>query len=452
MDEHAGSLNIEWVLDRLPDGVLVVSDTAHLRFANRAFLELTGWCREDLLNRPIVEFVAQHDLLSIVGFESVFGAARTRDVTVVFVKPDANYLPLAVSSARLEGDAATYLVARDSAALQEELAATTRWAAQEQDRASEISRARDMLARTNAELLATQQVLEQAFTQLQHEVAEREKLERELRLTQKLEAVGQLAAGVAHEINTPIQYVGDNINFLDKSWQRLLELVGELQALVLANSSEPEAKDKLEALAKKSRLEYLKAQVPKAIASSRQGAEQVSAIVRAMRAFAAADESEMTYGDINEALRNTLVVALSEYRSHATVQTELTELPPVLCFMGKLNQVFLHLVVNAAQAIAAAKRTVPGVIRVSTRVQDEAVVVTVADNGCGIPAEIQHRVFDQFFTTKEVGRGTGLGLSVARSVIVEGHGGTITFESEVGVGTVFTIRLPIAGATARLEP
>jgi signal transduction histidine kinase len=434
------------ILDKLPDGVLIVSAGLQVQFASRAFLELTGWRREDVEGRALLDIVAQEDLLSLVGFEPVFGAAHTRDVTVVFMKPDATCLPLAVTSAKVEGESVTYLIARDSAKLQEELAATTRWAAEEQDRAAEISRARDLLTKTNSELLATQHVLEGALLQLRQEVAAREKLEEDLRLAQKLEAVGQLAAGVAHEINTPIQYIGDNVNFVDRAWQRVIEYARELQTLLLARAPRAaEVESELAALAKKVRLDYLKDQVPKAISSSRQGAEQISTIVRAMKAFASSDQSEKTYGDINEALRNTLIVAQNEYRSYATVETDLAELPPVLCYVGRLNQVFLNLIVNAAQAIAEAKRATPGVIRVRTRLDGDMVVITLADNGCGIPSAIQHRVFDQFFTTKEVGRGSGVGLSVARSLIVGAHGGTITFVSQVNLGTEFTIRLPVNG-------
>src|SRR5512142_2684518 len=170
------------ILDRLPDGVLIVRDGLQVQFANEAFLELTGWRREDVVGRPLLDIVAQEDLLTLVGFEPVFGAAHTRDVTVVFAKPDTSCLPLVVTSARVDGEAVTYLVARDSAKLQEEVAVTTRWAAQEQDRAHEISRARDLLTKTNSELLATQQGLERALAQLRQEVATREKLEEDLRL------------------------------------------------------------------------------------------------------------------------------------------------------------------------------------------------------------------------------------------------------------------------------
>ncbi len=434
------------ILDRLPDGVLIVDATGHVQFANRAFLELTGWRREQIFAHPLLDIVAEEDLLAVVGFDSVFGSPRTRDATVVFAKPDSSCLALTVSSARLDGEDVTYLVARDSAKLQEELAATTRWAAEEQDRAAEIARARDLLTKSNSELLATQQVLEKALDQLKQEVTKRQKLEEDLRLAQKLEAVGQLAAGVAHEINTPIQYIGDNLNFVEKAWQRALEHIGELEDMLLKGGlPAAELQTRLAAAAKKNRLEYLKIQVPKAVTSSRQGAEQVSTIVRAMKTFASSNENEKAYGDINEALRNTLIVAQNQYKSHAIVETDLAELPLVHCSLGRLNEVFLHLIMNAAEAIQKVKRATPGVIRVATRLDGDIIVVTIADNGCGIPNAIQHRVFDQFFTTKEVGQGTGMGLSMAHSQIVGAHGGTITFVSEVDVGTEFTIRLPVDG-------
>ncbi len=441
------------MLDGLPDGVLVIRNNSKIEFANGAFMRVLGWQRDDIVEHPILDIVAPGDMMHLVGFESIFGTGLTQCVTVLFATSEGSSLPLVVSSAHAEDLSRTYLVARDSGTAQEELAATSRWAAEEQDRADEISKARDALAATNAELRATQDALESAFSQLQDEVAARAKLERELRLAQKLEAVGRLAAGVAHEINTPIQYLTDNVNFLEKTCQRFISHIDDTRAL-LVESSVPELHDvasKINAMASSARLEYLRNQVPKAITAARQGAAHISNIVRAMKAFASAEQSQKTYSDLNEAIRNTLVVAQGEYNAHANVKADLGDLPPLLCYIGKLNQVFLNIIVNAAHAIAAAKRTEPGLIQVKTRLNDAAVEISIRDNGCGIPESIQDRVFDQFFTTKEVGQGTGTGLSEAYSIVVLGHGGTLTFRSEVDVGTEFTIRLPVDGKTRLLS-
>ncbi len=163
-----------------------------------------------------------------------------------------------------------------------------------------------------------------------------------------------------------------------------------------------------------------------------------------MKSFAHADQDEKAPGDINRALADTLVVAQSEYKSVATVDTDYGPLPPLLCFQGRLNQVFLNLIVNAAHAIGETKRG-DGLIRVVSRSDGVAVTVTIGDNGGGIPAKIQHQVFDPFFTTKAVGKGTGQGLSLARD-IVTAHGGTLSFETRPGDGTDFIVRLPLSGA------
>ena len=441
------------ILDGLPDGVLVVRNNSEIEFANSAFLRVTGWQTGDVVGHPMLDIVVPDDMMHLVGFETIFGRGPTHSVTVLFATSKGSSLPLVVSSVRAEHASRAYLVARDSGMAQEELAATSRWAAEEQDRADEISKARDALAATNAELRATKEALEGAFSQLQNEVAARAKLERELRLAQKLESVGQLAAGVAHEINTPIQYINDNVNFLEKTCQRFVAHIDDTRSL-LVGANVPGLGDvasKIDAMASSARLEYSRNQVPKAIAAARQGAAHISNIVRAMKAFASADQSERTYGDINEAIKNALVVAQSQYNAHATVTADLGDLPPLLCYIGKLNQVLLNVIVNAAHAIVAAKRTERGLIQVKTRLNDGAVEVSIKDNGCGIPEAIQDRVFDQFFTTKEVGQGTGTGLSEAYSIVVLDHGGTLTFRSEVGVGTEFTIRLPADGTTRLLS-
>jgi signal transduction histidine kinase len=163
-----------------------------------------------------------------------------------------------------------------------------------------------------------------------------------------------------------------------------------------------------------------------------------------MKSFAHVDQDEKAAGDINRALADTLIVAQNEYKSLAKVERDFGQLPPLLCFQGRLNQVFLNLIVNAAHAIGEAKRS-EGLIRVVSRCDGVAVTVTISDNGGGIPLNIQHQVFDPFFTTKPVGKGTGQGLSLARD-IVTAHGGTLTFETRPGQGTDFFIRLPLSGA------
>ncbi|MET0792266.1 MAG: nitrate- and nitrite sensing domain-containing protein [Polyangiaceae bacterium] len=279
------------------------------------------------------------------------------------------------------------------------------------------------------------------------EAAAREHLEKELQLAQKLEGIGQLAAGVAHEINTPMQYVGDNLGFLSRAFDKLLEHMNDVHSALNdpgALSTE-QAKLAIEASRARLKLPFLLKNAPKALHDSSAGIAHVSNIVRAMKSFAHVDGDEKTTGDLNQAIRDTLVIAQNEYRSIAVVETDLGALPAVVCFPGRLNQVLLNLIVNAAHAVADAKPEAGGKISVSSHAEGDVAVVTISDNGTGIPKHVQAKVFDPFFTTKAVGKGTGQGLSIARSIIVDAHGGTLSFETEPGHGTAFTVRLPIDG-------
>jgi signal transduction histidine kinase len=199
--------------------------------------------------------------------------------------------------------------------------------------------------------------------------------------------------------------------------------------------------------AERADLDYLRENVPPAFDRALDGLERVARIVRSMKEFSHAGSNQMSPVDLNRAIESTLTVATNEYKYVADVQTELGDIPPVTCHINDVNQVILNLVVNAAHAIGDAVKDSDrrGLIRVKTQQRAADVIVSVSDNGCGIPEEIRGRIFDPFFTTKEVGRGSGQGLAIARTIIREKHTGDLTFESRVGVGTTFFVRLPIAG-------
>jgi signal transduction histidine kinase len=282
------------------------------------------------------------------------------------------------------------------------------------------------------------------------DVTASQKRELELRQTQKMEAVGRLASGIAHEINTPIQFAGDSIQFLRDALQEVEMLIARYrEALASDPSALAQQREQLLLLEQDLDLEYLQEQMPKAIERSLEGLNRVSAIVRAMKTFAHPDDGRKGHVDLNQALLNTLTIARNEYKYVADVVTDLGDLPLVLCNLSELNHVFLNLLVNAAHAIGEKARQQPnfrGVIQVTTRVDGDHVAVTISDTGIGIPAAIRHKVFDPFFTTKPVGRGTGQGLTIAHAVI-ERHGGTISFTTNEGEGASFTIRLPIHGVS-----
>jgi PAS domain S-box-containing protein len=434
-------------LDELPDGVLVVSLDGRVEAANRVFLDLVGRTRGQLLGQSFESLVAEEDMLSIVGFQAMFGERSTRDNNVSFTGAEGERRSLIVCSVRSRDERHVVMTARASGVVQQELADASRWVAEEQDRSLDLARARDALAAKNTALSAAQAELESAYAKLKSEAVARERLEKELRLAQRLESIGQLAAGIAHEINTPMQYIGDNVHFLTRAFDGISTfLTRTLEALTEpATADWAAARGVLLAAQKKSRMQFMIEEVPRALEATKDGILHVSKIVQAMKSFAHQDPDQKTPSDINRTLIDTLTVAQNEYNHVAVVQTELGELPNVLCFAGKLNQVFLNLLVNAAHAITDAKRVGLGVIRVTSRAVDRRVEVRISDDGCGIPPEVGDRVFDQFFTTKDVGRGSGQGLSVARSIVVA-HGGTLTFESTLGVGTTFIVDLPATGS------
>jgi len=285
---------------------------------------------------------------------------------------------------------------------------------------------------------------------LAQDVSERKRLEVDLRHAQKLEAVGQLAAGIAHEINTPVQYVGDNLLFFKDAFNDRQAVFLQFERLLdaaLAGEIPSELTAEVQAAKEKADLEYLAMEVPRAMEQSLDGVERIATIVRAMKAFAHPGSDVKMTADLNKALSDALIVARNEVKYVADVVTDFGDLPPVLCNLGDLNQVFLNLLVNAAHAIGDVVKNsgARGEIRVRTRAEDGQAIISISDTGCGISADIQSRVFEPFFTTKEVGKGTGQGLAISHNIVVEKHGGRLTFEPNLPRGTTFVVSLPVSG-------
>jgi PAS domain S-box-containing protein len=283
------------------------------------------------------------------------------------------------------------------------------------------------------------------------DVTDRKGLEEQLRQAQKLEAIGQLAAGIAHEINTPTQYVGDNTRFLKESWNALAEFLQICQILRQEAGHSRVAAETISAFdraAEKSELEYLTHEIPHAIEQSLEGVERVAKIVRAMKEFSHPGSEEKKGVDLNRAIETTVTVARNEWKYIADVVTSLdSSLPLVPCLAGEMNQVFLNLIINSAHAIAEAtnqaSNAAKGKITITTKRVEDWAEITVSDTGMGIPENIRSRIFEPFFTTKALGMGTGQGLALAHSVVVNRHQGKLWFETEVGRGTSFFIRLPL---------
>jgi PAS domain S-box-containing protein len=435
--------------DDLPDGVLVINREGLVQQANLAFLALIDRPAEKVVGQHLEALVAEEDMLHLAGFEAMFGAGPIQEGNVIFTTADGRQRPLIISAGPARDQRGLLITARVAGVVQRELADASRWVVQEQERSMSLIEARDALFAKNEALLTAQADLERAYAKLQDEVTTRERLEHELNLARRLEAIGQLSAGVAHEINTPLQYVGDSVHFLGQAFMRITSYVERVDKLTKADKP-PAWSDvlgSLQAGRKESRLDFVMEEIPRAVLASKEGVEHVSRIVQALKAFSHRGSEEKSPSDVNAAIQNTLVMAHNEYKTVASARIELGELPPVCCIISQLNQVLLNLIVNAAHAISDAARSSPGTITVASRAVDGVLEIDISDDGAGIPEHVRHKIFEQFFTTKEVGRGTGQGLALARKIIVDGHGGTLAFTSEVGKGTTFTLRLPIDGQT-----
>ncbi|MCK6545740.1 ATP-binding protein [Myxococcota bacterium] len=394
--ERQAAMNIQQLIARLPDAIAVLKGDT-LVFANDAMEELVGaQSSARLAGRRLLDFIVPKDTAKV---QDVLQRARRDDtppdrVEVRLARLDERIIQVELQALRVSFDAspAVAVVARDLSALKQiDL------------------RAREM---------------------------------------DRMVAIGTLAAGIAHEINTPIQYIGDSAFFLQESYASLSKLLERYRALSNSLATDDAARAELEALQvfeQEIDAEYLEREVPAALRRTLDGTERVARIVRAMKEFGHPGSDTPAPTDLDELVQNVLVVATNEIKYVADAAVDLGGVGHVTCFAGAVNQVLLNLIVNAAHAVAdkMAKTKERGRITVRTRVEGTMVHVSIADTGTGIPPDVQPRVFDPFFTTKPVGKGTGQGLAIARSIVVDRHGGRIWFDTEPGVGTTFHFVIPV---------
>ncbi len=297
--------------------------------------------------------------------------------------------------------------------------------------------------------IALENVVDTRTKELASTLAELKAAQAELLHSQKLQAIGQLASGIAHEINTPTQYVGNNINFLSQTFSELLQALNSCESLL---SSAPEGQSPQEyhnTIAKAledADFEFLQEEIPRALNECENGVKRITGIVSAMKEFAHPSGGTMQPVDLSGLVQTTVEISRNEWKLVADLETSLDpELPPVEGLKDELGQALLNLIVNAAHAIedCTAKDGKKGVIRITTRRDGEWAEIKVEDNGCGIPEELQQKIFEPFFTTKEVGRGSGQGLAIVYSVVTDKHHGKMSVQSELGKGTLFTIQLPL---------
>jgi PAS domain S-box-containing protein len=282
------------------------------------------------------------------------------------------------------------------------------------------------------------------------DITERKALENQLAQAQKLKSIGQLAAGIAHEINTPIQYIGDNTRFLQQNLKDVISVLEKFDRLLMNNRKgeiDPSQIQEIDTITNKINLEFLREEIPVAIEQSLDGIQRVTEIVQAMKGFSHPGVVEKVAMDVNKAIENTLTVARNEWKYVADIKTDFSpDLPKVFCLPGEINQALLNIIVNAAQAIEEKIREQPeekGSIMIKTLRKDDSVMIYIRDSGPGIPEHVRPHIYEPFYTTKEVGKGTGQGLAIAYNIIEIKHGGKLSFVTQLGEGTIFIISLPI---------
>jgi signal transduction histidine kinase len=411
---------------------------------------------EDMLSRsvlvPVPDALAPLGIRVEVGVPRLAAYAPLHSLALVFLVGTVSVVLAALGVARILADRLTRSIRRlsaEAARIADGSRLDASVSVEGADETAQLARAfNEMLLRLQLITESRLSALREQNAELVRAHAAERRLEDELHNAQKLEAVGRLAAGIAHEINTPIQYIGDNTRFLADALESQSKML-DGQRRELDRIAPPEALSRIDQMAVDLDIPYVRAEAPHTVGRTLEGIRRVASIVRAMREFAHPGKGRPVASDINRSLEVTLDVARNEYRYVADVVTEFGKLPLVTCRAGELNQVFLNLIVNAAHAIEESVRGTEarGTIIVRTATEGDGVVVAISDTGAGIPAAIRDNIFEPFFTTKDVGRGSGQGLAIARS-IVEAHGGTITFETSPGEGTTFRVHIPRVPADA----
>lgn len=290
---------------------------------------------------------------------------------------------------------------------------------------------------------------EPGFLLVATDITERRLLEHRLGESKKMEAIGQMAAGIAHEINTPTQLVGSNLRYIEHQLEDVISLIDQVVILnqnVIMGTATPKMAETLHKSAEAVHIDFFRKEAPKAIADSLEGIERISHIVSAMRYYSHPGRETKELGNLNQIIQNALTLSRNEWKNVAEIKTDLaTDLPSILCLPSELSQVILNLIINAVHAIRDVIKENPaskGLIIISSRFQEGFIEIRISDTGTGIPEEIRNKIFNPFFTTKDVGIGTGQGLAICYTVVVKEHNGTLDFESEVGKGSTFIIRIP----------
>lgn len=422
---------VDGIVESMHDALLTVSRTGIILSANQAACTLLGYRKDELVDRPVSLILSGDSdgkptmTFKLERFCTPLSITASGQRCPLLVAKDGSKVPVSLSSSPLLDEAGTVQslvwVAQDISkrrrmelSLKNALEKARRLAISLEEQQATLAASHAELTKTHAELQSSQSII------LQQE---------------KLASIGQLAAGVAHEVNNPIGFISSNLNSLAKYLEKLAIF---MEAQNRVNSSLPDGpgQEEVAALRKKLKLDFLLQDSQDLIKESLEGTERVRKIVQGLKTFSRTDQEKQGMADLNACLESTINLVWNELKYKATLHRDYGELPPTRCYPQKLSQVFMNLLVNASQAIEK-----QGEISIKTRYADGRIRIWIADTGCGIPPQNLQKIFDPFFTTKEVGKGTGLGMSIA-SEIIKQHNGTITVSSEIGKGTTFAIDLP----------
>lgn len=391
---------VDNIIKSMSETLIIISPENTIKDVNAAAGSLLGYTREELIGEPISTVIDA----SLFVDHFVAGKEILAYREAVLTRKDGRKIPVFFS--------ASQMVNADNV-LQ-----------------GIVCAAHDMtyIKRVTGELEAKNQELEKAYMELNS-------IQMQILQQEKMASIGQLAAGVAHEINNPIGFVSSNLTTLNKYAVKLLDFI-TLQGQILARVASAEDIQPVSEKRQEIKLDYITRDITNLISESLDGTDRVRRIVQDLKSFSRLDEAEEKMADINAGLESTINMVWNELKYKATLQKSLGDIPPIKCHPGQLNQVFMNLLVNAAHAIEK-----QGEITVQTREENGSIIVSISDTGCGIPEATRKRIFEPFYTTKEVGKGTGLGLSIAYDIIKK-HRGEITVDSTVGKGTTFCVILP----------
>lgn len=412
---------VDSIIANMNDALIVISPDGLIKTINKAALHLLGYAEDELLTRPCNVLFAEQKALPLgePAFADLIGKSCILNEEITFLSKEGGKIPVLLSSSVMSDNKGNILgivcVAKDITERKQVEKERIRFT-------EELKQNKAVLEKTNKELENAYQELQAAQSRIVQQ--------------EKMASIGQLAAGVAHEINNPMGFISSNLSSLGKYVNALTDFI-HAQSEAMESHNSREAAEVVREKRKQLKLDFIMSDIKELIKDSRDGVERVSEIVRNLKSFSRVDEAECQNADINECIENTISIIWNEIKYKATLTKKYGKLLYIKCHPRQLNQVFMNLLINAAQAIEK-----QGEITIETTQENGFIKISITDTGCGIPEEIRGSIFNPFFTTKEIGKGTGLGLSIAYE-IVKKHHGEITVESEVGKGTTFTVSLPV---------